>query len=93
MEKKSHNCPICNKELKIIQRYPDYVCKSCAERVTDEHGNKLNLGNIGIWGGYKAVYSDTTEGYNSHTCYIDGVKCYADEARFGGIVIQIVKTE
>jgi hypothetical protein len=38
-----------------------------------------------------ARYADTGEAYASHVCYIDGVACYADEARFGGIVIQTVK--
>ena len=28
---------------------------------------------------------------NIHECYINNKKCYADEAKFGGIVIQIVE--
>lgn len=40
-------------------------------------------------GGYEAVITDTQEKYPSHICYIEGHKCWADEARFGGIVIQI----
>ncbi|MGD8759525.1 MAG: hypothetical protein PVJ07_04685 [Anaerolineales bacterium] len=38
-----------------------------------------------------ARYADTGEAYASHDCFIDGVACYADEARFGGIVIQAVE--
>lgn len=35
-------------------------------------------------------FLDTQEAYTSHTCFIDGIECFADEARFGGIVIQTV---
>ena len=46
--------------------------------------------NESISGGYLAKYADTGESYPSHDCYIHGIKCYADEHRFGGIVIQTV---
>jgi len=39
-------------------------------------------------GGFIAEYEDTGESYPSHECYVDGIPCYADEGRFGGIVIQ-----
>lgn len=39
-------------------------------------------------GGFEAIVADTKEEYPSHICYIEGVECWADEARFGGIVIQ-----
>jgi hypothetical protein len=46
-----------------------------------------------MFGGYVAYYwdSNNAEEYNSHECYIDGIKCWADEARFGGIVIEVVE--
>lgn len=40
-------------------------------------------------GGFIAGYADNGEEHGQHICYIDGIKCWADEARFGGIVIQI----
>ena len=41
-------------------------------------------------GGFIAYYADSNqiEIYPSHRCFIDGISCYADEARFGGIVIE-----
>lgn len=39
-------------------------------------------------GGFAAIYDDTHEESDSHICYIDGVRCWADEAHMGGIVIQ-----
>jgi hypothetical protein len=41
-------------------------------------------------GGFAARYADTGEEYASHECFVDGIKCHADEARFGGIVIAAV---
>ena len=45
--------------------------------------------NVDATGGYRAVYVDTGEVYDSHICYIDGIECYADEVKFGGIVIEV----
>jgi hypothetical protein len=41
-------------------------------------------------GGFVAQYQDTGEERHSHVCFIDGIKCWADEARFGGIVVQVI---
>jgi hypothetical protein len=38
-------------------------------------------------GGYEAVCIATGEVSRSHRCFIRGVECDADEARFGGIVV------
>lgn len=35
-----------------------------------------------------APYQDTDEAYDSHQCFIAGIRCHVDEARFGGIVIE-----
>jgi protein-arginine kinase activator protein McsA len=91
--KKQHYCPICNKELDSNQRYPTYVCKSCAEKASDINGRELVFENTSVLGGYKAFYADAKEQYEDHICYINGIKCYADEARFGGIVIQTIIME
>ncbi|MFP4341650.1 MAG: hypothetical protein ACLFQO_14480 [Cyclobacteriaceae bacterium] len=85
-----HHCPICSKELKVIRRYPKYVCPECKYKATDKDGHELSFSNVDFTGGFTASYTDTGEKYNSHTCYIDGIECYADEARFGGVVIQTV---
>jgi hypothetical protein len=41
--------------------------------------------------GCAAEYADTGEEYPSRECFIDGLRCEAEEARFGGIVIQRVR--
>ena len=81
-------CPICLIELTPSPRYPRYVCAACAGRAVDEDGRSLEFSNESFSGGFVAKYSDTGEARDSHTCYIDGVKCRADEAHFGGIIIQ-----
>jgi hypothetical protein len=50
----------------------------------------LEFFNTDLSGGFVARYRDTLETYRSHACWIDGVPCHADEARFGGIVIEVI---
>jgi hypothetical protein len=81
-------CPICHAEVAPSLRYPRYLCSNCAGKATDEDGHPLAFSNESLSGGFIAEYRDTGEARDSHVCYVDGVKCRADEARFGGIVIQ-----
>ncbi|MEO6710572.1 MAG: hypothetical protein ABIP42_13415 [Planctomycetota bacterium] len=48
----------------------------------------MEFNNIDLSGGFEARYADTGEPYVGNQCYIGGVKCHAEEARFGGIVIE-----
>jgi len=54
----------------------------------DEQGRALEFFNTGLGGGFRAVYADSREERRSHVCFINGVRCWADEARFGGIVVE-----
>jgi ADP-ribosyl-[dinitrogen reductase] hydrolase len=83
-----HRCPVCNVHLIYKERYPRYVCNDCVEKATDKDGRPLRFYNQSISGGFAAEYADTREPYKGHDCYIDGIACYADEARFGGIVVE-----
>lgn len=85
-------CPICKTTVEAYPRYPKYVCNDCYKRATSITGRKLVFYNVSMSGGYIAYYADNDnkEEYKSHDCYIDGIKCRADEARFGGIVIEVV---
>jgi len=51
-------------------------------------GRLLEFFNESVSGGYRARFADDHTDYQSHECYIDGVRCIADEAHFGGIVIE-----
>lgn len=82
-------CPLCGHPRLHFDRYPLAVCQDCASKATDQEGHHLGFYNEDLSGGFKAVVTETGEPYNSHLCFINGVHCYADEARFGGIVIQV----
>ena len=82
------NCPICDREVRLNPRYPHSVCDDCARKAASADGRRLTFGNVSLSGGFEARFADDETVYPSHTCYIEGVTCWADEARFGGIVIQ-----
>lgn len=44
-----------------------------------------------LCGGFYALVRESGRPHPSHECFIRGRRCYADEARFGSIVIQIVE--
>ncbi len=60
----------------------------------DENGRPLDLFNPELLGGFTAAYRDTGERLDTprdqRACVIDGVRCVAREAHFGGIVVQPV---
>jgi hypothetical protein len=82
------SCPICGGDVIPSPRYPLYLCASCAARASDRDGHLLSFANASLSGGFIARYTHSGAPYSSHDCYVDGVACRADEARFGGIVIQ-----
>jgi hypothetical protein len=50
-------------------------------------GRPVDFQNTAMSGGYEAVCISTGETSSSHRCFIRGIECYADEAKFGGIVV------
>ena len=83
---KSKKCPICENNMSFLERYPNMICNICFDKSVTKDGKKIKFYNIDITGGFYSVI-DNKKG-DIHECYIDGNKCRADEARFGGIVIQ-----
>ncbi|MGZ4467240.1 MAG: hypothetical protein ACXVEU_13805 [Nocardioidaceae bacterium] len=86
------HCPVCGRDQPAVARYPDYLCASCAARALSEDGRPLAFYNVSISGGFVAKYADTDELADeptiTHIAYVDGLRCWADEARFGGIVLR-----
>src|SRR6478735_496342 len=87
MDAEQH-CPICSAAVTPSERYPRYICETSCMRAQDEQGRPLAFSNVSFSGGFAALYRDTHEESSDHVCYIDGVKCWADEAHMGGIVIR-----
>ena len=81
-------CPICAAAVAVSPRYPNYLCPRCAALASSADGRPLNFYNESFSGGFLAFYADTNEIYDSHICFVEGIECRADEARFGGIVIE-----
>ncbi len=84
----SQPCPICGAGQPEDPRYPNYLCRDCVGRAVDEEGRPLDFANAGLGGGFVASYRGVGKTRDSHLCFVDGVTCWADEARFGGIVVQ-----
>ena len=82
-------CPICGERMPANLRYPDQVCQACVRRACDEDGRPLRFYNVSLSGGFVARYADSGRERHSHVCTIDGVRCRADEAHMGGIVVQV----
>jgi len=81
-------CPICGAEVPENPRYPRRLCAACAGRAVAEDGRALIFANVDMSGGFEARYADTGELRDSSLCFVDGTRCRAGEARFGGIVIE-----
>lgn len=85
-------CPICNTEVRRLSRYPLSICDTCCSTVKDRSGNPVDFINTHFPGiGFASLH--TIDGKviqkEDNICFANGVKCFAQEARFGGIVIQV----
>jgi hypothetical protein len=84
-------CPICDEPKRPIGRYPNYVCKSCLNnyKTLDKDGNEITYSNINWTGGISSMKNGIkSEQENAEVfCYVNSIECFAQEARFGGIVI------
>ena len=83
--------PMCDLLVNPSPRYPSYVCSDCRHQSppVDASGNQIDFFNADFAGGFiseTTVNGEKIRG-NNHECFIRGVRCRADEARFGGIVI------
>lgn len=96
MSNMSSMCPICQQiNTQYDERYPGSVCNLCILDAVDKKGNPVRFYN-GITGfGFESHHtvrskkSTSTLIKSDHLCFIHNVKCWADEARFGGIVVTI----
>ena len=58
--------------------------------IVDVNGDKMRFSNIDSLHGFRSftILKNGEEKLGEeHVCYINGYKCHADEAKFGGIVI------
>lgn len=87
------SCGICKKTFQNISRYGNIICSECQylyrNEILDRDGNNVYYCNEGISGGFNSVHliKNNKVVKQDHECWFRETKCYADEARFGGIVI------
>jgi hypothetical protein len=60
------------------------------KRARTNDGRPVAFFNQALSGGLEGRYADNGEEYPLPDCTIDGVPCRAEEARLGGVVIQVV---
>lgn len=84
-------CPICRGEGRGSIRYPAAICRDCETRLVDWAGRPVTLENTSITGtgvqisaGQDIIVDEATP------IFVDGIVCWAREARFGGVVVQPV---
>jgi hypothetical protein len=80
-------CPICCEEVLPNSLHPRYACAACVRKAEDEEGRRLAFFNVKLTGGLVGIYYDTGEERKDRVCYIEGVKCIAEEGQFGGVMI------
>tara|TARA_B100000902_G_C26632485_1_gene585161 strand:+ start:209 stop:502 length:294 start_codon:yes stop_codon:yes gene_type:complete len=81
-------CPICSEIRETMIRYPNSVCEKCCSTgifADSLQTTPITFSNIDMSGGFQSIVNGVVG--NQHICYIKGLQCAADEARFGGIVI------
>jgi len=71
-------CPICKGSVKPQPRYPTYICEQCLADGVEVNGQVVPKSKVD-------VYSSL-----SVNCKVQGVDCIAQEARFGGTVVQAI---
>jgi hypothetical protein len=85
-------CPVCGMEQPLVPAYPGYLCRDCVSRAATADGRALAFYNTSLAGGFVAKYADTDElavqETVTHVVFVDGIRCWADAGRFGGIVLQ-----
>ncbi|MGQ4598292.1 hypothetical protein [Nocardia sp. R6R-6] len=100
-------CPHCERPTIYEERYPRAVCDHCLHRTTDHAGRRVTGFNTDFSGGMIAYYTDTLEHSDSSgsryeecvevtrtgVCFIDARPATMQEARFGGIVVQMASAD
>ena len=88
-------CPICKQDRETMERYPNSVCNDCCTTgvfaSNSDTADRIEFGNVDFSGGFQSCVAGVIG--EQHECYIKGRKCYANEARFGGIVISCMNVE
>jgi hypothetical protein len=81
-------CPVCSAPALASPRYPRRLCPACVAEAADPEGRRLVFGNADLSGGLEAKYADIGETYAGDLCLVRGIRCRAQEGKFGGVIVQ-----
>ena len=89
----TQHCPLCGTAVPLSPRYPESLCRLCGSRAVSTEGRPLRFEvETPLGGGFIAYHADdgspAQEVTNGHIVFVDGTRCWAEEHRFGGHVIQ-----
>jgi hypothetical protein len=88
VERDEAPCPVCTAPRRANPRYPLALCQVCVLETVDAKGQDVRFYNTTpMGGGFEARHADGRND-DDHTCLVRGVPCRADEAYFGGIVVE-----
>lgn len=92
---KTQQCGHCLKEINSTERYPNRLCDDCYKLLTDSTGRSVAYVNDEFSDNVLGVYTDVIPPvpYESLICYIGNIAFRAEEGRFGGIVVQRLRTD
>jgi len=81
-------CPVCDAPLRANPRYLLALCPVCVLEAVDAKGLEVRFFNTtAMCGGFEARHADG-RGDDDHVCFVRGIPCLANEAYFGGIVVE-----
>jgi len=85
------HCAICNGVFIFHERYPNAICSEHYDECFDAEKNRVFHTNKDEFGGFVSnhMIGNRITKKEDHVCFVRGKECYADESRFGGIVIQM----
>lgn len=97
----THPCPVCGAPTMHQDRYPASICHACSDRAVDRGGRRIRGANDSPSGGFTAYHVTDDHSWDDvcrevtvdHRCWVDGRICSIGEARFGGVVIQVLPGE
>ena len=91
-------CPTCGSTIEHFERYPNYICGNCVAKLVDVNGVPIRFENQSLLGtGIIALLLNPATGdydlpdqISSMTgeAFCNGLRCVAEEARFGGVIVQ-----
>lgn len=88
---RKRRCALCHAPAEHFgpaTRYPRGVCPACVERALAPDGEPVRFYNTELLGHGCARHRTSGAIEDDPLCFIDGIRCRAEEARFGGIVVQ-----